>query len=562
MADNNVIVIDTETTAIKKNHVEGCRLVLIGHYENGVYTPIIVDHVQQMSDNAATLFKSYQEWAKTYAGLIVGHNLLFDLCVLRTHGVEFPNARFWDTQLALKKINENETTLRLKTWATWLGFPPYADEFQEWMAKGISTIMMPLEMVTKYNEQDCIVTEALYQWQQQRMKQHGVFEFEMSMLPIVEKMANGGVGLDIGKLKDLTKETWEQMAAVDEKIIKKYGPINLNSPKQVSALLFDRLGLKEQRGRSVDKKAIKKLRHPIIEQLQTRNKLETLLSKFLVPYEQMRVGDRLFGSWRMHGTESARMTCKEPPLQTAPVVIRPCFKPKNGKFLWLDLEQIEYKLLASLAGETKLIEAINRGEDVHKATAALLFGIPYDQVTDAQRKVAKTTNYAKIYGAGCAQLAETAEISFEKAKEFSMDYDYMFRKIYHFMEAVEWQVLKTGCIESPFGRVRTFPTDVENMPYEVRSAIKRQAVDFIFQSMGHDILWILWRHIAWKFPELEAVLEYHDEIVWDIAPEDEERYLAGIQVVLDKLNQTVYNIVSVEFAVPLTATVHTGFVWE
>jgi DNA polymerase I-like protein with 3'-5' exonuclease and polymerase domains len=561
------ICIDTETTMIEKNHVEGARLVQLGTCNSAAqYCSFVVDHVEQTAYHRFE-WKGLKEWALTYTGLIVMHNALFDLCVLRVHGVTFPKAKIWDTMLGLKCINENETTLRLKTWATWLGFQPYADEFEQWMERGVPTYQMPLKMLEEYNEKDCRVTDALFQWEQEHMtnEQLGFFEFLMSMMPTVEKMANHGVKLDLEKLKTLTIDTWTRLTDLEERLIKKYGEINLNSPKQVSALLFDKLKLPDMNERSTNKVTMKKLekRHSIITKLQERKSLETLNDKFLKPYEEKRIGDMLYGSWRVFGTESCRMTCKDPPLQTTPPIIRPCFVPKNGCFLWYDLDQIEYKLLSDIAGETKLLEAINRGEDVHKATAAFLFGVKYENVTDAMRKVAKTTNYAKVYGAGLGRLAETAGISYDKAKDFSQDYDHTFGHIAEYVRSVKSFVNQNGYVESPLGMRRTFPVEMSEINYDMRGAIERQAVDWIFQSMGHVILWATWGQVAKYYPELEWLLEYHDEVVADIPTEKEVYYAEGIKKkVLDNINEICYNQVNYKFAVHLTATLQTGKVWK
>jgi len=220
------------------------RLVCVGLKQYGEAPRVhIIDHREGGSFGRLEYLKSF--FAK-YTGTIIGHNISSDLAVLLWYGIEInKKATIYDTGLAIKCINENETRWDLKTWATYLGFPPYWFYFHD-HCENPGVAEMDLEELTKYNTMDLVATEALFNWCEERLtKQRHIHALECAMAPIVARSYQHGMAIDKKALDRHALRLDTEIAKIKQSILDKCGMINLRSPQQVARLLFDTLGLTE-----------------------------------------------------------------------------------------------------------------------------------------------------------------------------------------------------------------------------------------------------------------------------------------------------------------------------
>lgn len=553
------IILDTEFD-IEKNDRNKAKLVCIGVFE------AIEDLVHCPLKDAHEYAKKHVYFERLLPNYfrdqnIIGHNLSSDVGLLRIDGYDFGGCQFWDTLTGLRNINENETVNGLKTWATYLGLPPYWLDFERLLDSGMKVSDMPQELVKTYNAWDLVAQNKLYWWQKKKLENHPIFNFEMSIFPLVERMETNGIGVSLDRISESERDIDRSIECIETEIYGEFGDQgirNLNSHVQVSRLLYDILQLRPGRdGRVTNEHALAKLSHPIIDRLLERRKAFKQKTTYVNPTREAISDGRIYGDVRIHGAESGRFTRWNPPLQTFPSSLRKWFVPLRGEFCWWDLDQIEFRLIADIADEKELIENLKQGLDPHEATAKKMFG----KVTPEGRKTGKTVNYGKLYGAGFGRLAAEAGVSYKKAMEFSTLFDNECPAIVRFIAWVYREVATTGKIVSPFGRTRNFPLDLALAEGWQISKMQREAVDFMIQSMGHDISLLLWREIDRRLPGLHYVNELHDEVVADCTKEEADELEIVVPKVFDILPELVYDIFRWRLQVPITGTLKRGEVW-
>lgn len=551
------LVLDIETTKIETNRKEDLDIVAVGilHVGSGEYI-YNWNNLKEREDVKALL--------KDFDGLVIGHNLMFDVGVLRVNDCPIPKATFYDTMIALRCINIEESKFSLKSWATYLGYPPYWKEFEE-MLEYIPTDKMPWDKLEYYNKIDLEVTKDLFDYTENRLGKSGnsvAFDLEMEILPLAERMETAGIPVDHDILEEHLERLTSESEIIEDSIAEEYGPINLNSPFQVAKLLYDDIGLEEipDKGRSTAEPVLSRLRHRTVKKLMARRKLAKLKTAYVIPMSAMAIDNILYSDVRLHGTESGRFSFKKPALQTIPEKLRDVFYPINGSFVSVDLDQLEFKLIADLAGEDYLIRELKNGRDVHEATASSMFGV--SEVTKEQRSIAKTINYTKLFGAGIRRIMETSGLSWKKSKEFSDSFELTLPTIMAFISWVHREVVSTGKIDSPFGRRREFMVDLDVAPNWMKQAVCREAVDFIIQSMGHDLLSLLWLEIERRMPQTLYRLELHDELVMDVHEEDVEDIVKEVQLAVDTIPELCYDRFGYRLEVPITATIKSGHKWR
>lgn len=554
------MVLDIETSNIVMNRLGEVRLVMVGLLPiGGEPESYVIDHRDCV--NYGQLDK-LRERLNAYRGLLIGHNLLFEYGVLQHHGITFPNASPFDTMLALKCYNENETRLDLKTWATYLGYPPYWLKFKEALENG-GAENMNLKDLEEYNLYDLWVTESLYQWVKPRMeaRQPIPFQLEMDVLPLVARMQNHGLGTEESKFAYHAERLAGEQARLEQEFYETYGQINLASYPQVASLLFDKLGLKQIEGRSTAEKVLMKLDHPAAKHLLAIREPSKQMSTYIDPLWDARDAKGIVrGDTGIHRAETGRFSIRKPPLQTLPEKLRDIFSPQFGKFLWPDLSQVEYRIAADVSGEAGLVQEIINGLDVHAATAQLIFG----DASKEYRSIAKTVNFGKLYGAGLKKIAESAKCSMDKAKEIEARYNQSLPNIISWIARIHKDVEADKEIETPFGRKRKY--EITPRSWGQAQGIKREAVNFIPQSMGHDSLLTFWIELDKRLAGFKGRFEYanevHDEVVIDVSPEIEKEVTEACKETLADLNGLIEKRFGYRFKLPITGSVSSGAKWS
>ena len=393
-----------------------------------------------------------------------------------------------------------------------------------------------LEVSGEENEEKAV--EAL----KKRIKTEGlekVYELELSLLPVLEKMEKRGVKIDTKYLAELSKKyhkTLDQLA----KDIFKYagGEFNINSPKQLGEVLFDKLnltakGMKKTAGgaRSTKESELNKLKdsHPIISLILEHRELNKLLSTYIDSIPKL-VDEtrRLHTRFLSIGAVTGRMASINPNLQNIPIktelgrAIRNGFvAEKSHNFVSFDYSQFELRIAAFLSGDKKLISIFKEGLDVHSAVSSQVFKVPLDKVTSDMRRKAKVINFGILYGMGVNALRANLGSTKEEAETFMKEYFKTYPALADFIENMKEETKKKGYTTTLFGRRRYFPDIKSKLPY-LRASAERMAVNAPIQGTQADLIKVAMVRIDeyLKKEKLEdkvhLLIQVHDELDYEI----------------------------------------------
>jgi DNA polymerase-1 len=364
---------------------------------------------------------------------------------------------------------------------------------------------------------------------------------EKPLIPIVERMNAAGVYIDAPHLKELSREYSKELGAAAGRIYKHAGhEFNVNSPKQLAAVLYDELKITPERqkktargARTTREDELVKLSglHPIIADVLAYRELQKLLSTYIDKMPALIGSDgRLHAEFLQTGTVTGRMGCQNPNLQNIPIKteygrrIREAFGAPGGRVLVsLDYSQIELRIAAGLSGDEKLVSIFKRGGDVHAAVASEVFGVPPEHVDYEMRRRAKVINFGILYGMGVNALRTTLGegVSREDAAKYLADYFKNFSGLAHYIERTKMDAARKGYTETLFGRRRYFPGLTSTLP-GVRAQSERMAINAPMQGTQSDIIKLamveadrLIEREGWR-DKVELVLQVHDELVYEL----------------------------------------------
>ncbi|MEI8011498.1 MAG: DNA polymerase I [Candidatus Omnitrophota bacterium] len=419
------------------------------------------------------------------------------------------------------------------------------------------------------------VLEKLYGMLQAALTNHNLtrlFEsIEMPLSTVLAGMENVGVKLDVSILEVLSRECEQRINAMTGSLYALAGgEFNLNSPKQLGIVLFEKLALpvikKTKTGPSTDEEVLSRLApmHELPALILEYRQLSKLRSTYLEALPRLIDQDgRIRCSFNQAGTETGRLSADHPNLQNIPVktdigrAIRKAFIPSSNRHVLLsaDYSQIELRFLAHLSGDERLIDAFTKGEDVHTYTAALIFDVPQHFVTDEMRYRAKRINFGIIYGMSAFGLAKDLNVPQREAQDFIDRYFLRYPAIQSFMAACESAASASGFAVTMFGRRRYIP-EINSHNTAVRQFAARQAVNTPVQGAAADLIKsaMVAVHRLLKEKDFSAnmVMTVHDELVFDV-PENEISYLAHeVKHVMET---------TVTLLVPVEVTLKVGSNW-
>ncbi|MCK9361867.1 DNA polymerase I [Patescibacteria group bacterium] len=377
-----------------------------------------------------------------------------------------------------------------------------------------------------------------------------VFErFELPLVPILRAMEREGIMIDKKHLADLSKQMSKLKKDIEAKMMKIAGrEFNPGSPTQLAEILFTHLALptkgvkKGKTGFSTAAPELEKLRgsHPIIEMIEDYREVSKLLSTYVDVLPTMAdKNDRVHTTYNQAIAATGRLSSTDPNLQNIPIrtelgrEIRHAFVAKPG-FLLLscDYSQIELRLVALLAKDKNMIAAFQRGEDIHTATAAAIFGVDGTEVTKDQRRIAKAINFGLIFGQGPQGLAQVAGITFAEAKEFIAKYFEVYKGVREYMVETKASAHSLGYVETLFGRKRYLP-EIHSMMAQVRAQAERMAINMPVQGTDADLMKLSMIAIFPKLPdvcpEARLLLQVHDELVFEVPKKDVELVAAFVK---------------------------------
>ena len=372
----------------------------------------------------------------------------------------------------------------------------------------------------------------------EELKLMDVFEkIEKPLVPIIKEMKKHGVKIDKVYLGELSRGYHKQLDDIARKIFKYTGEtFNINSPKQLGEMLFDKLGLRQSKRtatgqRSTRESELEKLRdtHPIIVDILSYRELQKLLSTYIDTIPKMAGKDkRLHADFLQTGTTTGRMSSQNPNLQNIPIRtelgqrVRNAFIAERGyKLVALDYSQIELRIAAFLSGDKKLIKVFEDGGDIHSTVASEVFGVPVSEITKNMRRQAKIINFGVLYGMGVNALSKTAGMKRVDAHKFLKTYGEEFVGLSEYISKNKGYARKNGYTETFFGRKRHLPGIVSSIPY-VRAEAERMATNAPIQGTSADIIKIAMSKIDeyLKKEKLKKVvfleMQIHDELVYEV----------------------------------------------
>ncbi len=397
------------------------------------------------------------------------------------------------------------------------------------------------------------------------------YDMEIPLLKVLEVMQTQPVRIDVVYLEDMKKEITVLKADLEKKIYSQAGEeFNLNSPKQLSEILFGRLNLrmvkKTKTGFSTNEETLRKLvnEHKIIDFILEYRKISKLLNTYLEPFISLAQESRtIYPKFHQVSTQTGRLASSSPNFQNIPSKdilgrkIRGAFRSnyEKGSLLSADYSQIELRILAHLSEDNNLIEAFAKGRDIHKFTASLLFDKSEKEVSDQERSLAKRINFGIVYGMSAHGLAKELDISFKEADLFIKEYFVRYPKVRDFFDSTQELVKKHKYVCTLFGR-RRYIENIDNKNKNIYEMSLRQAINAPVQGSAADIIKLAMVDIFKKLQEANLktrmLLQVHDELVFDVFPTEEK---AVFKLVKDSMEEVV------SLSVPLEVTLKTGLDW-
>ncbi len=572
---------DTETTSLNYVNAEVVGLSIAVEPHKAAYIPLAHDYedAPKQLDRTWVLaqLKPILESTKHYK---VGQNLKYDMNVLRKYNIQLQGIAF-DTMLESYCLDSvanrhDMNTLALK----YLGLSTI--HFEDVAGKGAKQItfnQVPLEKASDYATEDADVTLQLHHklWPLLKAEKgpSDIFrELEVPLISVLSSMEMTGVLIDSHKLEKQSAKLAEQCEALREEAYKLAGEeFNIDSPKQLQAILFEKLKLpvikKTPKGQPSTAEPVLQelaLDYPLPKLLieyRTANKLKTTYTDKLPLLVNESTG-RIHTSYNQTVASTGRLSSSDPNLQNIPVrteegqAIRAAFiAPEGYQLISADYSQIELRIMAHLSQDESLLNAFAHGLDVHKATAAEVFGVPLERVTDDMRRKAKAINFGLIYGMSAFGLAKQIGAGRHEAQEYIDIYFDRYPGVKNYMDKMRAKGRAEGYVETLRGR-RLYLPEINSQNKMRQMAAERVAINAPMQGTAADIIKQAMLDVdAWliKNNKIDAkmIMQVHDELILEVADKD----VATVQEQLPKIMSEAANL-----SVRLTTSVGVGQNWR
>lgn len=538
------VSIDTETTSTDAISAELVGLSFSVEEKKAFYVAVPANYEEALK--IVQIFKPLYESDKI---MKIGQNIKYDYEVLTRYGVTLQGKMF-DTMIAHYLI-QPELHHNMDYMAeTLLGYQTiHIEELLGPKGKKQKNMrdLSPTD-IYEYAAEDADITLRLKNVLEPRLKELGVEELfwniEMPLVRVLADMELNGVCLDTEALQDTSKIFTERMKQYEQEIYKEAGEeFNISSPKQVGDILFGKLQImdkpkKTKTGQYVTSEEVLQSlesKSPIVRNILNYRGMKKLLSTYIDALPKLinpRTG-HIHTSFNQALTATGRLSSSDPNLQNIPVrtddgkEIRKCFIPEDGcLFFSADYSQIELRIMAHLSEDENMMEAFREGHDIHRATAAKIWHVDIDKVTDAQRKKAKQANFGIIYGITTYGLAQRMDIPNGEAKELIEGYFRTFPKVQAYMEHAKEEARAKGYAETLFHR-RRYLADINSRNATVRGFAERNAINAPIQGTEADIIKVamvrIWERFKKEGIRSKMILQVHDELNFSVFPEEREQ---------------------------------------
>ncbi|MBV1871351.1 MAG: DNA polymerase I [Gammaproteobacteria bacterium] len=580
LEDAELFAFDTETTSLNYMEAELVGVSFATEAGKAAYVPLAHDYegAPQQLDRDWVL-SELKPLLESESHFKVGQNLKYDQSILARYDIVLNGIQF-DTMLESYVLDSTATRHDMDSLAE-----KYLDHqtihFEDVAGKGVKQItfnQVPLEVASPYAAEDADITLRLHQtlWPQllEEPELVKVFEeIERPLLSVLSKIERTGCLIDSEMLFAQSHELGEQIAALEQKAHDLAGqPFNLGSPKQLGEILYQKLEI------PVIKKTPKgqpSTAEPVLQELAYNYELPSVileyrsLSKLKSTYTDKLPGQVDGASGRVHTSyhqavaATGRLSSSDPNLQNIPVRtpegrrIRQAFiAPKGYKLLAADYSQIELRIMAHLSGDKGLLDAFSQGLDIHKATAAEVFSVSLDEVSDNQRRSAKAINFGLIYGMSAFGLAKQLDIPRHEAQAYIDRYFARYPGVQDYMENTRTLAAQQGYVETIFGR-RLYLPEINARNAMRRQAAERAAINAPMQGTAADIIkramLAVDAYLVSSNVDARVIMQVHDELVLEVAEESLEAVQGEIITCMES---------AAELAIALQVDVGTGDNWD
>ena len=580
LADAELISFDTETDALDAMRANLVGISLAVEPGRAAYIPVGHDYpgapAQLPREQVlAALRPALEDPSKKK----LGQHGKYDLHVLRRHGVNVQGYHD-DTMLESFVLNSTATRHDMDSLAMrYLGYTTI--KFEEVAGKGakqISFSQVGLDEACRYAAEDADVTLRLHHALQPQLRAtpslDSVYrDIEMPLVPVLTRIEANGVHIDMAELRRQSQDLGSRMLAAQQKATELAGrTFNLDSPKQLQAVLFDELQLpalvKTPKGQpSTNEEALEAIaeQHELPRVILEYRGLAKLRSTYTDKLPEMINQDtgRVHTSYHQSGAATGRLSSSDPNLQNIPIrtedgrrIRRAFVAPPGRKILACDYSQIELRIMAHLSEDPGLVRAFEQGVDVHRATAAEVFSRPLEEVTSNERRAAKAINFGLMYGMSAFGLARNLGIDRGQAQDYVALYFSRYPGVRDFMERMRQQAREQGYVETLFGR-RLYLNDINARNQGLRAGAERAAINAPMQGTAADIIKRAMVKVdSWledHSDQAKMILQVHDELVF----ETESSFLDTLRLKVVELMSS-----AAELRVPLVVDAGVGDNWD
>jgi DNA polymerase-1 len=503
----------------------------------------------------------------------IGHDLKHQILMLKGQGISLKGTLF-DTMIASYLINPNRQTHNLEE-VTLEYLSRREKSLNEIIGKRKSLAEVPIDEAASYVANAVTATfelkELLFAVLEEENLARVYFDIEMPLIHVLADMEEAGVKIDSETLKHIAKELERELDGIQKRIYFLAGEeFNINSPKQLSRVLFQNLGFqptkKTKTGFSTELNVLEELAesHDLPREVLNYRSLNKLKTTYVDTLPQIvnPTTRRIHTSFNQTATATGRLSSSEPNLQNIPVRgnwgkrIRETIIAEDGNILLsADYSQVELRILAHLSQDKGLLDAFRNDLDVHTRTASELFGIPADKVISDMRRIAKTVNFGVIYGISPFGLSETLSISREEARKYIERYFDRHPGVKMYIEEVIESAKSKGYVLTLFGRRRSIP-ELRNQNSAIRQQGERLAINSAIQGTAADIIKIamtqIWRSLREHEVKAKMILQVHDELLFELPINELDRTR---EVVREKMEKAV------ELSVPVKVEMGHGKNW-
>ena len=550
---------------------EGQGLALYQEQLGGVWMEASMAFLMQ------ELLEIFQPFFADSAYRKIGHDVKKDIRFLRSYGYDGFTAEF-DTAIGAYILNATGSSYEYDDIAAAFLNETYPSQ-EEVFGKGRTKkafAALPEAERTAYGARQAEIFFRARKVMEERLAENEqkslFYDMEMPLIYVLADMEKYGIKVDKAALLAYQKRLGESLDGMEEEIYALAGEkFNINSPKQLGVILFEKLGLKggkkTKTGYSTAADVLEKLRtaHPIVERILHYRQLAKLKSTYadgLLAVMDAET-EKIYSTFNQTITATGRISSTEPNLQNIPVrlelgrELRKIFIPESAEFCFLDADysQIELRVLAHISGDESLIAAFKSNQDIHRMTASQVFHVPFDEVTPLQRSNAKAVNFGIIYGKGAFSLGQDLGISRKEAEEYINAYFARYPKIKTFMEDTIKNGTKNGYVSTLWNRRRNMP-ELQSSNFMQRAAGERAAMNMPIQGTAADIikLAMIKLHRALKEGGYRSrlILQVHDELLIEAYKEEKE---AVAKILKENMEHAA------DLLVPLDVDVHEGASW-